>query len=245
MKIDLDRLENIERAVIYIKTHDKRIIVDGKEHVLISANVWESVQKALAEPNTCYVEKLNIVNKGIIDAVREQAARQTSSTKRTDAEGESHDHYNIGTYVLVKTVDGIRVGLVIGNAGVSYSTVALFEQYSVSLNKWLAPYSRQAIPNTMLSTPSIDQLFNPSSMTVEQLGRLTGYNGVKVRISMGNKKESQYGYVVGASKYYSNVATQVYVATLNEPNAAGKVYVASVANLFREDGSPLKLVKSK
>ena len=233
MKIDLDRLENIERAVIYIKAHEKTIVIGGKDYVLISANVWESVQKALGETeveaNKSYVEEFKVT--GLWDK---------PITKRTDAEGESHDHYEIGTYVLIKTVDGFRVGLIIGNAGVGYSTVALFEQWQESKTRWLKAEVRPAVSNTMLTTPASSEVANPCRFTPHHFKTLTSYCGVKVKISPSRKSNVQYGYVVGTARYYAGIPTQVYVATLNEPSKAGKIYTASVANLLREDGTWLK-----
>jgi hypothetical protein len=227
MKIDLDRLENIERAVIYIKAHEKTVFIGGKEYVLISKNVWDNVQKALdeseAEANVSYVEQFK------------------EAIKRTDEEGESHDHYGIGTYVLVKTGNGFRVGIVIGNAGVGYSTVALFEQWVESQTKWLKAEVLPIQWNSMLTRPCSTEVANPCRFTAHHLKTLKTYCGIKVKISSSRKSNVQYGYVVGTARYYSGVPTQVYVATLNEPGKPGRIYTASVANLQREDGTLLRL----
>jgi len=233
MKIDLDRLENIERAVIYIKAHEKTIVIGGKEHVLISANVWESVQKALGE-------KEEDLNKSYVEEFKVHKPNPTTVILRTDEEGESHDHYEIGTYVLRMTEDGPRVGLIIGNAGVGYSTVALFEQWVESQTRWLKAEVRHVVSNTMLTFPSSVDVANPCRFTAHHFKTLTSYCGIKVKISPGKKSNVQYGYVVGTARYYAGIPTQVYVATLNEPGRPGKIYTASVANLLREDGTWLK-----
>jgi len=246
MKIDLDRLENIERAVIYIKTHEKRIIVSGKEHVLISAALWEHVQKALAESESESESESEVDdNASYVEEFKKPSAEisfrtPVASTKRTDAEGESHDHYEIGTYVLLKTVDGFRVGLVIGNAGVGYSTVALFEQWVAKEIKWLKAEIRSAVSNTMLTFPCSTEIANPCRLTAHHLKTLTSFCGIKVKTKSHSKKISEYGYVVGTARYYLGVPTQVYVATLNEPSKPGRIHTASVGNLQRADGTLLK-----
>jgi hypothetical protein len=229
MKIDLDRLENIERAVIYIKTHEKRIIVGGKEHVLISAAVWESVQKALGESES---DKESDED--------DHKDNRIQFRKRFDAEGELHDHYEVGDYVLSNTSGGPRVGIVIGNAAIGYSTVAFFEKYIESTGKWLKPALNTSIKNTFLQKPTKEQIANPGMMLEAMMDKgIISYTSLTVRTTKGDI----LGFIMGTVRYYAGVPSTVYVATLNDAGKTGKIIIAHTANLFRMDGTPLKLPK--
>jgi len=249
MKIDLDRLENIERSVIYIKPHEKTVTISGKDYILISAKVWEDVQKALGESESDKTPTAE--DKGVEFYARatpkqdiDEGDHESNSVqfhKRTDAEGSSHVNYEIGTFIVSNTSSGPRVGIVIGNATVGFSTVAYFEKQKGK--ELLKPALTTSIKNIWLSKPAMHQILNPAGLTDAMLAKYTSYTGLPVKAEKADWDTWPLGYVVGTVRHYAGVPSAVYVATLNDAGKTGKIIIAHTANLFRMDGTPLKLPK--